>query len=492
MNKYNFEIHPSSTNNGVIIYINDVLFPKLSIIPRINELYSVCFLGGLINLQKNNTLVLYVDMENSANKEKILELYYKNIEASFNVINKPTNFKYILGFLRIERFNKHIEIYDVCIDKNERNKGIMHSIFQDLNKFTPKQYEKFWLGVEFGNLSRDLAINLYTKNGFRFHAITLQTFSGKKIGFPVIGMINERNNLQIDRVETKKLIYQGLENIKCSFDVNFNWQDMIFIQKYTQNESVEFSGTFNIIPNKNNNFSLQLYDKNLLKGDDKNFEVDIIVDYMNWHTHPNICYLKNYCYIGWPSGQDMRFIFNNYPYGLLVHFLFTHEGLYTIKLTKEAMKFMYIIANNSIWIQSFAELIKLRFDYLEKYREIGSDVERIKCIDKTKSLNCLFYSNENRNLNINKFLERTNYKLNKYIINEKEYDFLNSINYSFMDINKNCIEAIKYFVEFSKTDANFPIFDVSFYSSHYINAHKNNIQSFHVDSITPPLKPFCS
>lgn len=504
MQRTDFLISPLK-NNGVVIYINDRLFPFLKIVNRINQLYVVCFDSQYINLEKNNTLILYMDMENLSNKAKILEIYGKDIEKAFDVVNRnPQN---ILGFLKCERYISHLEIYDVCLDVSQRGTGIMYALFQNLQEIAPRIYKYFWLGVKFDNPLRDNALKLYTKSGFIFDGIGFF----KNADFPVISMINRRdkqNTRQNIEQNTKQnieqnigsLIYSGLDKIKCDFNLNLRWQDMIKVQNKYSQENVEYGGKLNMIPNSRNKKEILLTPnyESIVMGD-FNYTVNIPNYRANWHSHPNICYQKDNCYIGWPSGQDMKYIFYNYPSGLLIHLLFTAEGLYVINLTLEAMKFIYIIGKNSDWIKSISELINLRFTYLEQYRSIMTDQQRIDCLAKTNSLNCLFYPSENKDVNIIKFIERANnYTLNKYIIREvgRENDFFQKIigiypYFPIAEVNAKSLEAIEYYQTFTGRNVDFPIFQVKYYSSHYINANQNSIEKIPLSSIISPIQGFC-
>jgi len=53
---------------------------------------------------------------------------------------------------------------------------------------------------------------------------------------------------------------------------------------------------------------------------------------INYHTHPEQCYIDEGTTYGWPSGEDMSINMNYAKNGTLVHIVFTLEGSYIIKI----------------------------------------------------------------------------------------------------------------------------------------------------------------
>jgi hypothetical protein len=61
----------------------------------------------------------------------------------------------------------------------------------------------------------------------------------------------------------------------------------------------------------------------------------------NFHTHPIDCYLREETVWGWPSGEDMRETVCFMLRGNLVHFVFTLEGIYMIRVNPSMMQALY-------------------------------------------------------------------------------------------------------------------------------------------------------
>lgn len=59
------------------------------------------------------------------------------------------------------------------------------------------------------------------------------------------------------------------------------------------------------------------------------------ISLFNFHTHPEHCYIKYGCALGWPSDGDMSAVMYMYERGNIVHFLVSVEGVYAIQLTPD-------------------------------------------------------------------------------------------------------------------------------------------------------------
>lgn len=75
--------------------------------------------------------------------------------------------------------------------------------------------------------------------------------------------------------------------------------------------------------------------KTLVGG--KTGSVQIPTGAICFHTHPNICYEKTGCFIGWASGQDMMSVVEQYMSNkdVLIHLIPSKEGIWIISLTLE-------------------------------------------------------------------------------------------------------------------------------------------------------------
>ena len=221
------------------------------------------------------------------------------------------------------------------------------------------------------------------------------------------------------------------------------------------------------------------------KGREDVFQVDIPFDYLTWHTHPTICYIKNMCYIKWPSGMDMGSIFKAYKRGQIGHFLFSREGSYLIQVSPPAMRLIKLLTNNCIEIIS--ELIKFYFQDLEQYRGIKYDDERIKCLNETNNPNCFTYDTQQTYISINKILNEIN-TIN--FNNLFEYTGDNRTIQNLVIKSRECINNVFNAQNYTSilNILNSSIFICNFVDKRYIKSGiKHNIKF-----LAAPEKSFCS
>ena len=437
------DFYASKINKDVVIvYINKKLLPiSKEIIQKIRELGKKCN----FEITPDSNIIFYFQMPDIS----------KNQDAKmlFNVIKKNTN--NILGFFTYRYFPQHLEIYDVCVPPEYRNQGIIKTIFIDFLKNVPKNY-KIWLGVKMDNQMRDIVINLYLSLGFKYLDIGYRSFSGQLYPFLFVSMILDRN-YKTSLKDTNLQIYNGLKSLETSKVLYLNYDVSLSIyQNFSHKANTEYGGIMKA------DYKGFLNPEKIVKGDE--FSVVIPDSCVNWHTHPNICYIKTQCYIGWPSGKDMQLSFlKYYTNERILHFVFAEEGLYIVRLTGEMMKFIHIISNNQDWVGAIADLIDYRFTFLERYRSVEDDKERLKCLDKYNTINCLTFRSETKTQKIKNFLDRANNKtLKEYIVYGEEYVRLMFDNYPIDEQNNLTLEAIKYYENFTNTIQNFPIFKVDY------------------------------
>ena len=431
--------------SAVAVYINNVtFFQQEEIQNRVDEIYGECFNElGIPDFGNNSVLILFVNMKNEENKRKLLSLNKGDALKSINISAKN-----ILGLLRVELYNDYAEIYDVCTAYDFRRQGIMHALFENMFQVIRKKY--FWLGVMFDNPNREAAIRFYLKEDFIFQNVSFITPSSVRLKFPVLSFVKGDKLKKFPKINRN--MFSALSDIACNFTFKLRWADMISVQNNVYSKNAETGGTMDIvneflIPNLNT----------VVYGDPANLTVDVPTHYINWHSHPDICYRAKNCYIGWPSGQDMRYLFHNYNLGVIFHLLFTSEGLYTMKLTVNAMKMIYILSFNFEWLNAIELVILNRFTHVEKYRTIQEN---------------LFSPVQKRNENIKEFLRKAN------TATLKDYN---------TEENSTVKESIKYLEQFSSSS--FPLFEVTYYDSTYIKQRPFELIS--IDTIKAPLKNFC-
>jgi len=445
------------SKNTSVVYIKTSLFPRLpNIKKRIEKISEGCnFSTDLTN--ENSNIVLY----------------FRNIFKVPDIENIEYNTQNIYGFLRYDFYKDYIEIYDVCVPIEHRRKGVMKTIISDLFE---KKFKNIWLGVDMNNPMRDKVIELYSSLGFIFDGLRTNTPSGKNISFFIVSMIKKSNLNQSNLNEINLQINNALDNMKTSVDLFLNFEDALKIHKITSNKGVEYSGIFNVDK------------KNYLKPEITNIgtsnNVPMPDSHISWHSHPLICYRNNNCYIGWPSGIDMSSIFFTYHNGLLLHFIFAQEGLYIVRLTEELMKLFHIISNEQKWIQDISDLIAYRFSFLEQFRNIPSDIDKLNCF---KNGGCLEYQSQKRIENINLFLNISNtYPLNKYIVTGQERTNLLFAKFPIDELNDSVTNTLNYYEKFTYRIPDFPVFHVEYIPTYNV---KTGVKKINLKYIPSPFNP---
>ncbi len=397
--------HPStradfiiSPSNRKVIYIHSSLFRNMpNMVKFVGMLHRKNCGTDLRNLCQqepcNTTLAIYLDTDDSTriSPETIERELYKNI----------------LGFLTAELYDNYAEIYNICTSKKYRGKGVMKSILTSLLTEIPKQY--VWLGINIHNPMKYHVLRLYLSVGFNMAGIQNITPTNSFPGFPFISMLYHKGqdvDRPVDLVERlgEKVvqIINQYENTggKCHIKTHINPELINDINELYITKNVEYGGILGAKKVGHNNYLLGLAART--KGDEKTLTVAVPPYYINWHTHPFICYEHELCYIGWPSGLDMSLIINKYSDGVLAHVLFANEGIYFMQLSPEMMAFLRVLPR--LCINDLAKVVRYFFTKLEHYRNIEHDPERIHCLDETEDPKCLRYDSKQKHLSIEKII----------------------------------------------------------------------------------------
>ena len=391
----NFIISPS---NHRVVYIHSSLFKNMP-----NTIGTVGLIHGdncgsyLSNLCQqdpcNTTLALFLNVG-----PKVM-ITPRDIEDKLH--------KNILGFLTVELYNDYAEIYNVCTSKRARGKGVMKSVFKSFLNDVPKDH--IWLGIDMRNPMRDAVLHLYLSVGFDVMGIQRITPTGSFPSFPFISMVYHKANPIIRDKEKVFVLETDTKRVISQFEKSdgackiFTYIQPELIQNIRDryiHKNVEHGGIMGIKKVGDRKYKLGL--AAVTKGSRDRFQVVIPTHYINWHTHPFVCYTKNLCYIGWPSGADMGLLVRNYTNGLLAHVLFANEGVYFLQLSPDMMVFLQAMTIDCI--DAFTTLIKYFFADLENYRNIKYDPERLRCMDKINDVSCLTYDNEQKNISIKRIL----------------------------------------------------------------------------------------
>jgi hypothetical protein len=90
----------------------------------------------------------------------------------------------------------------------------------------------------------------------------------------------------------------------------------------------------------------------LILGDPTSHMVEIPADQQapfSFHTHPDVCYTDNQCFIGWPSSADVYLMVAYYlrNVDILAQFVASSEGIWVIHMRPQFQKVLYELKNNS-------------------------------------------------------------------------------------------------------------------------------------------------
>ena len=470
----NFIISPS---NYKVVYIHSNLFIwMINLQKKILKMHKKSC-NQIIKLCDqdlcNTTLVLYFDVSrrDKLNPQSIEKKYYKNV----------------LGFLTVEIYPaSYGEIYNVCTSKKSRRVGIMKSVFKSLLIDTPINI--IWLGVDINTPMIWAVIHLYVSIGFTpYSKIQTVTPRGKNPGFPFIGLeYNKVNGIpsprskgEIRSIESgvRRMINQYIRQqpaipAECRMNIIIKPELINQIYEYYIKKNREFGGIMGVKSMGNNNYLLGL--AAITKGTPApDFEISLPSYYITWHTHPDICYKENLCYIGWPSGQDMSIMIPRYINGQIAHILFAHEGVYVLQIDPNMMVILKKLPFDCV--ASLSQLIWFYFSHLEQFRNINYDTERIDCLEELDDFGCLTYDSTQKILSLRKIQEAIGETTLKNLINiEHPNPFINTL----MDYTHSCINAVP-----DDLDINISIFNVKFIATDV--AKKNGVTAHLHYSIAP-------
>lgn len=307
---------------------------------------------------------------------------------------------YIVGVSKIHTYSLGNEVYGVCTAQNYRGKGIgkimLKVIVQVFGNFP------LWLGVEVENKDFNVATNLYTSVGFgngqnSICYLPKQSPGGVPISVNVISLQRDPYGVRSPQdafkvAKTMQLKYYDEKNLcKTPFIIGDNL--IRKLHSYLDRDR-EYAGELVPVGYAANRVVLGFKESTEIRGNDPpDFTVQVPQGSLYFHVHPNICYQKYGCYLGWPSGRDVAIVFYRYIYKhYLMHFVVTNEGLYAITLSPAFMHALKNITESHSYgvmtshIFHIYKTIEEEFTMLEKYRA-SSEVSKFG----TSSENMLEY-----------------------------------------------------------------------------------------------------
>lgn len=427
---------------------NDIM-KEDPITTRINELNEQCSDENRLYCDIDScfiTLVIYstLDLDSSLDFNSALDYLREDSKT-------------IRGYLILIVYpNKDlIELIEMCILDTD--------IFKELISYIKSEYDNYniWIAIS-PSLKEDKYINIVdilSSNGFGLPILTKNTGVFEQLDKPIISMTYYKD-IESDIIKLKEYIkntgiyiYKQYNLIakQCKQQLYFDIEICEKIADYI-NDNREYAGIFlNIgyIDHHDDQYiNMILSDELVVPGPYiENAELATVhnppITKVTFHTHPDICYTINECYIGWPSGADMGFVLSNYP-NMLKHYVFTKEGVYSIQLSLEMMTLMNKLLNldnGSEIVNIITEQVIKSFTEYEKYR--GRKVNLFRVLNE--------FMRNGSAYSINKLIEETDNVLSEAISElglEFEYDFtifiLNFYTWKHVKKNKAFIDCFYY------------------------------------------------
>jgi hypothetical protein len=136
-------------------------------------------------------------------------------------------------------------------------------------------------------------------------------------------------------------------------------------------ESVEYGGAYGSTEFiENGKMASNLYTEKLLKTGNRN-DISVPDGEVNYHVHPNYCFITEKMIVAWPSGADMRSATNISSYfsaHTKTHMCVTTTGIFFIKLNPEFYKFLQTLTTNCKKL--LFSLVFIYFSNIEDLRHI--------------------------------------------------------------------------------------------------------------------------
>ena len=283
----------------------------------------------------------------------------------------------IVGYLVAVVFDDMNEIYDVCVAKDQRGLGSGKNLIKSI--ITRSIRPKIWLGIDVKNGMWNAVLKLYVRNGFLEPTPGQTTPHGKTTDITFVGLTWSGNNNpsqdQIDSTIQKANKYKKLALERaCSNRFVMSRSLLVKIKDAFIDKEREFAGIFRILCyDEQQRAILGLETSSIIEGDQETSTVSAPEGnyYSSYHTHPNVCYAKFGCYIGWPSSRDMSNVFGQYVHhGIIINMVFSREGVYIVSLTPAFQVIAQLLRDSPECIEHVYDAIKDRFRLSKTFGEL--------------------------------------------------------------------------------------------------------------------------
>ena len=354
----------------------------------------------------------------------------KDLKMTFDLLqemaSKITSYLVILPFPKIGV----MEVYDVCSSVKYRGTGHVQHLIKSIKKTVRSDvYKTIWLGIKLDNSMWGIILRVYVNNGFVDPKLTRVTPGGMQIPFDVMSftyqngwpgsITKEKLARTIILANIQRVLYFQ-EHSKCFIPIQMNKPLVDYIRKnYIFNKDKQYGGNLylgklleDIADYQGIPFREVLHPIAELKTGHGHpyFSIDWGYDdnkfpksKFRFITHPDICYQNLNCFITWPSQVELADVFTNYTsMSILEDFIFTSDGIFSVQLTPECMKWI-----KSIIDQHYLDSDSI-FDSMANYL-LDNNMFGTKHDNSNPSFDVMYNKQDfDRNINLASFLTKSN------------------------------------------------------------------------------------
>jgi len=329
----------------IVKYPCNILLNYPNIIKRIKELNESCFnlkTDCCINSNCTNNVYFYIkydymdmDIDYTTTVDIDMDVDMDvDVDYKLEMLSKKP---YVIKSLLLEKYSlAGSEIYNVCTDILNRNKGYMRILLLEYLKMNSKN-KITWLGIDTRQSVETITklYKLYTVIGFYNPVLVKNTgIFLNTLPFYVIGLTHTDKPHTRYNPNTFDIILNTL-NFKETTENKFliTLKTCLQLQDYLK-YPFEAGGTF--LKRKN---VLEINHNSITYSTIESCKVDISAGFFNFHTHPHHCYNKYQCNYGWLSIMDISYILQHFA-TVGLHYVVSLEGIYSVQLTPEFRTFL--------------------------------------------------------------------------------------------------------------------------------------------------------
>lgn len=293
-----------------------------------------------------------------------------------NVLADPS---YIEASLVIVQFSDLVELWHVDTQNLEYLQSLVTNVMDQFSD------NRLWVGVSM-NLDAETfeeTVQIFADAGFGQPTISTQSPHGVAFASYILNLWYDPSAMLQDNVVAEAMkLHTAFQKLLAECTTHLFISRSILDQMYDFLTLDHERGGVLQIASYNKKREAQLQLTRLTRQEKPGvYEVAVPVSRINFHTHPNICYVKYGCHIGWPSGQDMAYIASNYP-KVMKHYVFTREGVYAVQLDPTFMQLLTFLRNQEAQacLSDLFNIIMFRFtseEYKRAYNIVDPDDDNL-------------------------------------------------------------------------------------------------------------------